>query len=138
MHARLSGVRRIGVLLLLAFVIAACPTPADGAGSRDGCPARRYYRLALEQRGVRVTVVRYGSIGEGERYVWRACRVGSGRDAIVLRSDGTGYGNGDFARVAAAGEGVVAFVRGDTTRYDGCNRDLVLTVDVDTGEILRM
>jgi hypothetical protein len=104
----------------------------------DGCPLRSGFRTVEQRDGLRVTAAVHGRGYDLALYVWRACRLGSGRDPVVLVQPETAYGNGTVVRAAGAGAGVVAFVFMFFTRYDGCDREHVVSVDADTGERVRV
>ncbi|HEX8207731.1 MAG TPA: hypothetical protein VF587_16825 [Solirubrobacteraceae bacterium] len=103
---------------------------------RAGCPLRSGARTVAEGQGVQVTFAWHARGTERERLVWRACRLGSGRDRVVLVESG-GMTSGTVVRVAGTGEGVVAFVLESYDKYNGCNREHVVSVDADTGATLR-
>ena len=128
--------RRIGSLVLVAIVAAAWPAPAAGR-SVDGCPVRDGHRVVARQGGVVVTVARRSG-ADLQHVVWRACHAGSRRDRVLLRSTQPIFaGAWTSHRLVAAGQGVVAFVEEQWSRYDGCERNRVFTLSVDTAAPLR-
>ena len=101
-------------------------SPAPDAVAAGGCPLRKGYERVRAVGALVVTKATSGDPLAGEREVWRVCRRGSGRDVVFTRTGGA-LGTGTSLYVAGANGHVLAVVRSDLGRGEGC-----LARDVET------
>lgn len=103
----------------------------------DGCPVRERFAGDLTRFGdIQVRTAIHSR--EHDVRVTRVCRVGSGRDGVLMTwGDMETQGSGRSLRIVGGGDGTITYETTEGSRYDSCATRVTATVEVETMRTLR-